>query len=262
MELFRELADAFSEGKTMVYCLITRDRGSTPRKAGSRMLVKPDGSICGSIGGGATEYEVIQKALAMKSGDSPIVLEFELSENNDKSCGGWMEVYLEILSPADRLWIVGAGHVGKAAAALAQRFNFQIRMIDNRQGIFLSEEFKNYDCKEIPYEKWSESPEICENDFVVIATHDHSYDLLATATALKCKPSYLGVIASANKSEKMKHLLIESYGFAPSILSQIEMPIGIPMATATPDEIALSIVASLVDKRNRRKGLKPKKINP
>ena len=101
-EVFSEIARALGEGKALAVATVAACRGSTPRKPGARMAVRPDGSFCGTIGGGCGEAEVWQAAMEVLETGLPRLVNVDLTEpveGEDKICGGVMEVFVERLLP-------------------------------------------------------------------------------------------------------------------------------------------------------------------
>ena len=97
-EVYVEIARALEQGEPVVMATVARTRGSTPRKAGAKMIVRPDGSFFGTIGGGCGEAEVWQEAMETMSDGEPRVVVVDLTEpveGEDKICGGIMEVFIE-----------------------------------------------------------------------------------------------------------------------------------------------------------------------
>lgn len=223
------------------------------------MLVYPDRRIEGTIGGGATEFEVINRALALKPGDLPQVCIFDLKPEHGLACGGQMHVYMEYISPADRLYIFGAGHIGKSLAEMALQFGFRITLIDDRQGIFSPTDPDHYHCITATYPEIPASLGITGNDYVVVATYEHRLDIEITAVAARSAPRYIGLIGSKGKLALARKRFTEEFQLPDELINRIDMPIGVPIAAETPLEIALAIMASLVDARNRSRGLTPKK---
>ncbi len=100
-ELFAEIREALEANEPRVLATVAITRGSTPRKAGARMLLRPDGSFSGTIGGGCGEAEVWQEAMETMADGTPRLVEVDLTEpvdGDDKICGGVMEVFIEKIS--------------------------------------------------------------------------------------------------------------------------------------------------------------------
>jgi xanthine/CO dehydrogenase XdhC/CoxF family maturation factor len=104
-EVFRELEKSLASGEPAVVATVAGTRGSTPRRAGARMLVRADGSFCGTIGGGCGEAEVLTEAMAAHVDGRPRLVLVDLTnpiDGEDKICGGVMEVFVEPILPSPR----------------------------------------------------------------------------------------------------------------------------------------------------------------
>jgi len=236
--------------KPAVLCLVVETGGSTPRKSGSKMLVYSDGRIDGTIGGGNIEKELIAEALnALKTGENSLKT-FQLSKDLEMQCGGKMTVYIEPLVCPPQLVIFGAGHISGALAKMAAIAGFSITVADDRKGIFESWEQKNVSMVEKPFDEAIKSIDFNQNSYIVVCTYLHESDLKVVAGGLFLPHKYLGMIGSKRKIEKTATLLEKDFGFTKDQIQSIDMPIGIPIACETPEEIAVSILARLVDVRN------------
>jgi len=102
-EVYKELQQSLEAGVPVVLATVAATRGSTPRQEGANMLIKPDGSFCGTIGGGCGEAEVWQEAMQTMEDGRPRLVTVDLTspiDGEDKICGGIMEVFVErITSP-------------------------------------------------------------------------------------------------------------------------------------------------------------------
>lgn len=257
--LFHSAAKAATEGPSAVLCILISATGSVPRRTGAKMLVWSDGRTEGTIGGGATEYDVTKKAMQFGPGDPPQIHSFELQPAYGIACGGSVQVYMEMISPADRLFIFGAGHIGKELGMLALHYGFRVTMVDDRQGIFATGDQARYQCITASYPEVPESLGITPNDYVVVMTYEHKLDIEITAVAAKASPLYIGLIGSKCKLGLARQKFTEDFGLTDDLINRIDMPIGVPIATETPAEIALAVMASIIDARNRHRGIKPKK---
>jgi len=103
-EVYAEIEAAIARGEPIALATVAQTRGSTPRKAGAKMVVRPDGSFFGTIGGGCGEAEVWQRAMDILAGEAaPGVVTVDLTEpvdGEDKICGGVMDVFVERIDPA------------------------------------------------------------------------------------------------------------------------------------------------------------------
>ncbi|MFH1118885.1 MAG: XdhC family protein [Bacteroidota bacterium] len=254
LEIIDDLISIEKKQIPAVLCIVTATAGSTPRKAGSKMIVYQDGSSKGTIGGGSIEYQVIKEASALISGGGNIqVKKFKLLEDLSMQCGGSMEIYFEPIACLPKLYIFGGGHIGKALAGYATGLGFHPVVIDPRQGIFDDWVLTGGELLYGDYLEMAGTLEFNDNTYAVIVTHQHESDeKLLHFCALK-EFAYLGMIGSRRKVGEIRKRAIEEGKLTPDILSGVDMPIGIPFAAETPAEIAISIIAKVIDVKNTRK---------
>src|SRR5260370_20250409 len=145
MDLFEEVLRLKREGKRAVMATIVHTNGSIPSFESSRMLVREDGSILGTIGGGCVEAEVWAAAKDVMRGEAPRKMTFNLnneaSYDNGLICGGTLEVFVEPILPQPALYIFGGGHVSMALAQAAHTAGFAIGVIDDRESFANAERF-------------------------------------------------------------------------------------------------------------------------
>ncbi len=118
--------------------MVVRSHGSTPRRSGSKMLVLPDGSTEGTVGGGEVENRVVQEALQAIVDGKPRFLEYQMADpgrGDAGVCGGQVEVYVEPIRPKPTIVIIGAGHVGRAVAQLSHWLGYWVVVNDDRAGL-------------------------------------------------------------------------------------------------------------------------------
>jgi xanthine dehydrogenase accessory factor len=229
---------------------VVRARGSTPQRTGAKMLVYADGRTVGTIGGGCYENEAFWKAReAITSGRSAL-LHFELNDDfaqeNGLVCGGQMDVHIDPLEPAPRLYIVGAGHVGWHVARAAGDAGFRVHVIDDREKFANRERFPDADdVVAEPVAEWLHRADIPPSAFVVVVTRGHQGDLDAMRALAARDLKYLGLIGSRAKVARIYGLLAEE-GMPAECLERVHAPIGLDIGAVTPAEIAISIVAQLI----------------
>lgn len=247
MDLYSQIAQLTLEGRPFVLATVIDSSGSTPQKPGSKMVVVSDGTILGTVGGGAIEMQIVEAANELfKASEATRVIETHLTHDLGMCCGGRMKVFLEKHSPVTRLWIYGAGHVAKELAALAKRVGFWVGVVDGRREWATRERFPDVDdlvLKDPADHARQETggPEC----FYCITTHDHPLDQ-AVLEALLPKPSaYLGLIGSRRKAERFK-MRLSAAGIGEKDLARLRSPMGLPIHALTPAEIAVSIVGELI----------------
>ena len=230
---------------------VVRSSGSTPQQAGARLLLREDGSTLGTVGGGAIEHvvtEALQRALA---GAEPQLLIRDLAHDLGMCCGGRMEIFVEPVLPAPRLWLLGAGHVAKPTAALARSVGFEVRVVDDREELNSPERFP--ECELIlgdPAEALSKAV-LGSSDWVLIMTHDHQLDEAALAAAAGQSANYVGLVGSKRKVFRLvERVRAKRAGDFP--LDRVFAPVGLDIGAVSPAEIAVSIVAELVALRHGR----------
>lgn len=250
-QLFKEVIDLQNSSQKAVLCTIVAVKGSAPRKLGAKMLVLQNGKIKGTIGGGALEKKVIEQALEVLQNNKALIVKHNLVNELAMCCGGTVELFLEPIMNTKKLYIFGAGHIGKALAKFAQALNFSVYLIDERYEAFEEEVFEGVELIKNNHKTAIEELSFDENTFVVILTHNHDYDReILALTALK-PHQYIGMIGSERKVAIAKKNLEATNILTPKQLDVIDMPIGIDIKAITPEEIAISILAKLIDVRNQ-----------
>ena len=248
-DIFLEINEARKGNKKVALCTIIETKGSTPRKAGSKMLVYEDKSISGTIGGGNIELKIIEKAIEVIEKSSSGKFVFDLDDDLDMQCGGYVEVFIESLNQKNDLIIFGAGHVGKSVARFASQLGFDITFVDKRKNIISDVDIQNNKFINKEYFDAFEDIDFTDKSFIIVTTPNHEFDQEVTALCIKKPHAYLGMIGSKRKVATTKSNLIKK-GFSEKEIEKVDMPIGIKFNAQTPDEIAISIVAKLIDVRN------------
>ncbi len=254
--LLSQINSEIEKGSSGVLCTLVASKGSTPRNLGAAMWVRSDGSIIGTIGGGATEFEVINKALdLLTSGGEPVLHEAVLreAESDGKAvCGGEVTIFLEPIGQPMEVAIFGAGHVGKALARLCYAAGIQFTVWDDREDLANPEEIpwgKSLACShDVLFEEGGIS--LHPSSYAVVVTRGHELDT-DIVRALEGKPlAYLGVIGSRKKIATMREKLL-ALGTSETFLDGIFQPVGLPIGAETPEEIAISILAEIIAFRRR-----------
>jgi xanthine dehydrogenase accessory factor len=231
---------------------VVRAQGSTPQRAGAKMLVFADGRIVGTIGGGCYENEAIGKArLAIEDGGSQL-LHFELNDDfaqeNGLICGGRMDVHIDPLLPDPRLYVIGAGHVGFQLAKIATEAGFRLHVVDDREKFANADRFPGAEITVDSIPDWLHRADLPASAFVVILTRGHQHDLDAMRALAARDLRYLGLIGSRAKVARIYDALLAE-GLPPACLERIHAPIGLDIGAVTPAEIAISILAELIATR-------------
>jgi xanthine dehydrogenase accessory factor len=256
-DIFEEIVRLKNQGEICALASVVRVKGSTPRPEGSRMLVRSDGTILGSIGGGCLEASVWEAAKEVIKLEAPKVLDFDLTGREDTPegliCGGIMQVLVEPIFPQSTVYIMGAGHIGFAVAKIAGMTGFQVVVVDERPAYANAARFP--DVKHIYVEDPTGAVaklNINKASYLVIACRGHLEDQEVLEEVLKTPACYIGMLGSRKKVKTVFTNLIEK-GIPEAALKKVHAPIGIPIATDTPEEIAVSIMAEIIDIRRRNK---------
>jgi xanthine dehydrogenase accessory factor len=252
VSIWREIAELESDHKGAVLCTIIRSQGSTPRHAGSKMLVYADGSISGSIGGGELESRIISAAHESIQTGRARILEYNMSDpvrGDPGVCGGRVEIYMEPIIPKPTLVVVGAGHVGRAVAHIANWLGFRLVISDDRPEFLDPEIFPQaeqlYPCR---LEDLSEQFTITQWTYLVLTTRSVDIDVPGLPEILDSPAAYIGVIGSKRRWETTRQKLEEA-GIDAQKIKRVKSPMGIDIAAETPEEIALSIMAEIIQLR-------------
>jgi xanthine dehydrogenase accessory factor len=229
---------------------VVRANGSTPQRAGAKMLVFTDGRTVGTIGGGCYENDAFWKAReAIASGRTSLLhyqLNDDFAQENGLICGGQMDVHIDPLLPSPHLYIVGAGHVGFHLARSAADAEFHVHVIDDREKFANRERFPqaaDVVVEHIP--DWLHRTELPASAFVVIVTRGHQHDLDALRALAARDLRYVGLIGSRAKVKRIFDAL-SAEGMPPECLGRVHAPIGLDIGAVTPAEIAVSILAELI----------------
>jgi len=249
MDLYAEIAALAAEGRPFVLATVIESAGSTPQKPGSKMVVLGDGSLRGTVGGGAIEHQIIQAALALlEAPEQTRVIETHLTHELGMCCGGRMKVFLEKHGAPVRLTVFGAGHVAKELATLAHKVGFRVTVVDARPEWASAERFPG--CEVLLRDPADHARAVPggPQEYFCVTTHDHPLDQ-AVVEALLNKPSaYLGVIGSRRKAERFR-MRLKAGGAEDAALDRVRSPMGLAIGALTPEEIAVSIIAELVQVR-------------
>jgi xanthine dehydrogenase accessory factor len=236
-------------GQAAALVTVIRAQGSTPQRAGAKMLVFADGRTVGTIGGGCYENEAIGKARTALADGRSAVLHFELNDDfaqeNGLICGGRMDVHVDPLLPDPPLFIVGAGHVGFQLARVAADAGFRLTVVDDREKFANAGRFPGAEVIVEPIPEWLHRAEIPASAFVVVLTRGHQHDLDAMRALAARDLRYLGLIGSRAKVARIYSALIEE-GLPTECLERVHSPIGFDIGAVTPAEIAVSILAELI----------------
>jgi xanthine dehydrogenase accessory factor len=256
-DFYEEILKLRSEGKSGALATIVSTKGSTPREVGAKMLILEDGKILGSVGGGCMEAEVWQEAMKVMAGDKPKTIHLDLTgksaEEGGMICGGVMDIYIEPIAPSPRVFIFGGGHISLFLSKMSAMVGFQVVVVDDRPQFANQERFP--EAEEVIAEEFPLAlPKLKVNRscYLVIVTRGHAYDQEVLEWALGQEVKYIGMIGSRKKIQTVYNALKEK-GIKADQLQQVHAPIGLDIGALTPEEIAVSIVAEMIQVRRQKK---------
>ncbi|MCL2662620.1 MAG: XdhC/CoxI family protein [Oscillospiraceae bacterium] len=230
-------------GKKVALITITGITGSSPATPGQMIAVLSDGSSVGTVGGGATEHQVIQRAIeAINAGEAVFSMSLDHAENG-MICGGSMEVFGNIIGNQLGLCIFGGGHIAQSLAKIAYLTGFHVTVVEDRKEF--ADNFENVNYITCTPDEYEVTAPAAFADYAVICTRGHSTDDKALRYCLTKNFKYVGMIGSKKKvTEIFKQLRNE--GIKQLELDKIYTPIGLDIANAAPAEIAIAILAEIL----------------
>jgi xanthine dehydrogenase accessory factor len=251
--IFRAIADLEANNQAGALCTIIRSHGSTPRHAGSKMLVYLDGSFQGTVGGGELENRVLKEALAAIQSGETRLLHYNMSDpgrGDPGICGGQVEVYVEPILPKPTLVVIGSGHVGKAVAHLAHWLGFYVAVSDDRPEFCTPEAVPEGDVfYPVPMADLPQQLTITPWTYLVLTTRGANVDVAGLPALLESAAPYIGLIGSQRRWASTSEQLLKQ-GLTAAQLERVHSPIGLELNAETPEEIAVSILAEIIMLRN------------
>jgi xanthine dehydrogenase accessory factor len=254
MNIYEEIVRLQREGRRCAVATIVNVRGSIPSFRSAKMLVRDDGSIAGTIGGGCVEAEVWQAAREVISGEKPRTLTFDLNQNPKDDtglvCGGTLEIFIEPVLPSPLLYIFGAGHVAIELFKAARNAGFDCIVTDDREAYANAERFPG--ALKIIAKDFDEAlAELTpsESSYMVIVTRGHRDDMRVLRWAVQTQARYIGMVGSKRKVITVFRELTRE-GLNPELFDRVHSPVGLDIGAVTPEEIAVSIVAELIAMRH------------
>lgn len=245
--VIRTMAEWVREGVPFVVATVIGSRGSSPRKVGAKMLVAADGRLAGTVGGGAVESRVIERARRLLAAPEVERFEWDLAspEAGEMVCGGRMEFLLEPFGVRPRCVIFGAGHVGAALAAILAPLGFDRVVVDRREELLQEDRLAGATTLAGDPETLAREMSLHPRDFCVIVTPSHRDDLGVLRALLGRHVAYIGLMASRRKKAEFWKTL-EAEGVDRLLLDHVHCPVGLDIGAETPAEIAVAIAAEIV----------------
>jgi len=255
MDIYEEIVRLRQEGRSCALATIVNTQGSIPSFASAKMLVRDDGSIVGTVGGGGAEFEVIKAAREVIETEKPSMVTFNLNKRPGVDagmvCGGSLDIYVEPIVVAPRLLIFGAGHVGLSTYRAARLTGFDVTIVDERPEFANRERYP--EANEIivaPYDDVATRVKPTPNSYILIFTPGHITDMRVLRWAVTTPARYIGMMGSKRKVTGIFHEL-QKEGIPAERLERVHAPVGLDIGAQPPEEIAISVVAEMIAIRRR-----------
>ncbi len=252
MDFIQDLNTANMSGKAFAAAVLTAAEGATPRHPGAKMIIYEDGTLAGTIGGGEIEQLVIAEAMKCLASRQPCQKVYPVIQSDGKQSGS-ETIYIEPFFPRSRLILCGAGHVAGKLIPLVKTIGFRVTVIDIRDDAVVRERAAAAD-EFITAKSWQEGlarvPE-SEDSYLIACAFNFEQDEEILYHLLRRKGAYVGMLASSYKRQTIFGRL-KDRGIPEERLATVHSPIGISIGAETPEEIALSIAAELVQVRSGR----------
>jgi len=250
MDVYDELIRLRKLGQKCAIATIVQVRGSIPSFESAKLLVREDGSMIGTIGGGCVEAEVWNAAREVMESEKSKHMSFNLGQDaaydNGLICGGQLDVFVEPVIPSPSAIIFGAGHISKSLCKVASLAGFTTAIVDNRETFANRERFPEAD--EIFAEEYEEVfPKLIVHDstYLIIVTRGHRDDMRVLQLAIATPARYIAMIGSKRKVLNVIREL-EKQGIAREAFERIHAPMGLDIGAISPEEIAVSVTAEMI----------------
>lgn len=256
-ELLQEQADSLKSGRD--FAVVTIVESENLARTSGKMIVYPDGSISGTVGGGMWELASIRDALECLRTGKHAVKEYRFESEHAKlgfQCDGKMTAFIEVCrNDALQLVVVGGGHVGNAVIHAARAVGFSVTLVDTRSEAEIGDSIRSAD-RFIQLKSFSDVQTIPlpRDPYYVVSTYGHLVDGAALGGVLKRGDAkYIGMLGGYKKIKGIFGKL-EEQGITRDQLASVHSPIGLDLGGETPAELAVAIVGEILAVRNGRKG--------
>jgi len=204
---------------------------------GQQAVIWLDREPLGSLGLGAMEVQAIEDARAVLRGRQHKLLKYEEAS-----------IFVEVQRRAPELIIVGGGHIALPLAQLASMCDFSVTVLDDRPSFVTEERFPTARQRiSGPLRETTAGLPMDQDTFVVLVTRGHSHDVECLLEVLDRPVGYIGMIGSQRRVDAVFQLLVDEMGIDPRKLDRVYAPIGIAIGARTPAEIAVCIMAEVIN---------------
>jgi xanthine dehydrogenase accessory factor len=250
MDIYGEIVRLRARGEKCAVATIVQVNGSIPSYESAKMLVREDGSMMGTVGGGCVEAEVWNAAREVIQTEKPKHLNFSLSQeaayDEGLICGGQLNIFIEPVLPQPQAFIFGGGHVSKGISRVATLAGFATTIIDNREAFANPERFPEAVATYAEeYEAVFPKLPINSSSYLIIVTRGHRDDMRVLRWAVTTPAKYIAMIGSKRKTISVVKEL-EKEGLSRELFDKVSAPMGLEIGAETPEEIAISVVAEMI----------------
>ena len=250
MDIYEQIVELRRQGRRGAVATIVNVRGSIPSFRTAKMLVRDDGSIVGTIGGGCVEADVWQAAREVMESEKPRTLKFDLNQDPKYDtglvCGGTLEVFVEPILPPALLYVFGAGHVALNLCKTATTAGFEVIVADDRSSYATQERFPAArEVHALDFDEAMRKLDPNESSYIVIVTRGHRDDMRILRWAVQTRARYVGMIGSKRKVIEIFKTL-QNEGLPAHLFDRVHAPVGLDIGAVTPEEIAVAITAELI----------------
>ncbi len=273
-EVFRQALDALRAGdETVMATILSREGGKAGAGADSQQegalriagkglvgwkglrigtgALAGDASLAGDV---SLACFAVEEALSILGQDTAVFVNLPAAGPSET------RIFLETLNAPPTLYLFGGGHVSLSVARVARTAGFRIVVVDDRPAFASAERFPEADrTLVLPLESALAHLPVDRNSYIVAVTRGHQHDEPVIEQAIRTPAAYVGMIGSRRKVALMRRRLLER-GATMDQLDQVHAPIGLSIGADSPGEIAVSIVAQMIEVRRRVR--KPARARP
>jgi len=250
-DIYREIQKMIAANEKAVLVSTSSIRASAPSEVQTKMLVKADGSIIGSIGGGSVEANIIKQALDAIKQATPRRVRIGVTPEEEKKRGmepgGKLKYFIEPIQTLPVLYIFGGGNISLQIAKIGKALGYKIVIVDNQSEFADPQRF--FEADQViadDYDKAFSKLKPGKSSYIIIATRNHDYDELVLELAVKSDAEYVGMAACSETKKQRFFSNLMAKGIPEDYFDKVHAPIGLDIQAQTMEEMALSILAEIV----------------
>jgi len=248
--LYEKILELIDAGRPFAVATVGEAIGSVPGKRGAKMILLPDGTQFGTVGGAGLEEKVkgfCRAALEDKKGGMhKFDLMYYKEGGLDSLCGGTVHILVEYVAPLPHLLIAGGGHCGLEVAKLCDQLGYFYSILDDRKDYASAERFpraRRILCA--TPEEFFAKEDFSGYSHILLVGWSHKLDTELLFQLVQKFPGWIGVIASQSKRVEMFRRL-KARGISEEALQRVIAPVGLAIGAESPAEIAVSILGQII----------------